>query len=356
MKADLIPEAGLDDELLAGRRWIDVRAPVEFARGHLPGAVNLPILNDDERARVGTAYKQEGPQAAVALGHALVHGAVKEARVRGWRELVEREGAAVYCFRGGLRSQIARQWLGEAGCPAPLLEGGYKAARARLLRLVEGAGASLPYLVVTGPSGAGKTELLRAVADHRSVLDLEEAARHRGSAFGGFDEPQPAQAVFENALALQLLRCERRGDERAVLVEDESWMIGQCRVPAPVYHRMTASPMIAIEEELDARTERVLNEYVRGGDPARLYAGFRDAVRAISKRLGGARAQELLHDLDAAERALRERGDRAPNREWIRKLLTWYYDPFYRKHLEAGADRIVFRGDFRACRDYLRAK
>lgn len=364
MKNEILPEDRLDEELLAGRRWIDVRAPSEFQQGHLPGAINLPILTDEERHRVGLAYKTEGPEAATALGHQLVAGEVKRTRVRAWREFADAHGAAIYCFRGGLRSQIARRWIEEDGGTVPLLKGGYKSARTRLLRHLERWGEVQSFLVVTGPSGSGKTELLRELGGTRAVLDLENRAAHRGSVFGAVMSSQPAQAVFENDIALDLLRAEK-GTTGPVLVEDESWMIGQCRIPASIYGRMALSPMIAIEEPLHRRVERIFIEYVRGprdrGVPvASLYDGLQNGVRILSRRLGGVRTVEILEDLEKARRcALQEDVSievlETADRPWIEKLLRWYYDPIYQRRLDQCAARIVARGDYHRCLETLRS-
>ena len=187
--------------LRAGRTLIDVRAPVEFARGALPGAVNLPLMDDEERRRVGIRYKQAGQGAAIELGERLVGGALKRRRVEAWRGcLAAHPDALVYCFRGGLRSQIAQQWLAEAGIERPRIQGGWKAMRQALCRHTDAA-AERPMLVVGGLTGCAKTALVQCAGGP----DLEACARHKGSAFGRHPLPAPAQIDFEHALGRELL-------------------------------------------------------------------------------------------------------------------------------------------------------
>lgn len=343
----------------SGRTWIDVRAPVEFAAGALPGAVNLPLLDDEERARVGTAYKQDGQEAAIRLGHQLVSGPVKEARVRVWLDrLAEDPEAILYCFRGGLRSRTVQAWLAEAGSQRPLLTGGYKAARRFFIHEIDRFSASRRWLVVSGPTGSAKTRFLGRAALSRSVLDLEACARHRGSAFGAWNVPQPTQIDFENGVAARMIRL---GGEDPVLVEDESRMIGKCVVPESLFLRMRASPILWIDEPLEARVENVFRDYVldtdlargdEGGD--RLWSRYQEALRAIGKKLGGLRAAEIGADMNAAWKEQRAGRGLEAHRAWIRRLLVDYYDPFYFRSLERRKPEIWFRGSTEECLQRVR--
>lgn len=152
---------------------IDVRAPIEFQQGAFPLAVNLPLMNDRERQMVGTCYKQQGQQAAIALGHSLVNGKLRAQRTQAWVEQVVRQPTGyLYCFRGGLRSQLVQQWLHEAGINYPRIMGGYKALRHFLLTTLESA-MTLPMVIVGGNTGCGKTLLINEMA---AGIDLENLA------------------------------------------------------------------------------------------------------------------------------------------------------------------------------------
>jgi tRNA 2-selenouridine synthase len=301
---------------------IDLRAPVEFSGGSAPGAVNLPLLLDQERHEIGIAYKQSGQQAAIALGHKFVSGEVREARMASWLAEIERHpNAVLYCFRGGLRSQITQEWLRERGVERPIVEGGYKALRRFLLRMLEERVRALHFRVVCGPTGSGKTQYLRHCKG--AFLDLEALARHRGSAFGALPEAQPCQVDFENALALSLLKLP--ADVSEVLVEDESRMIGKLVMPEILFERMKEGARLVLDLPLEERVENVFRDYVSPGK----FADFRGSVRAISRKLGGQLTSEILADLDMAEREFLAGRGLGSNRAWIRKLLEHYYDPCY---------------------------
>jgi tRNA 2-selenouridine synthase len=180
---------------------MDARAPVEFLKGAFPGVVNLPLMTDTERQRVGTCYKQQGQEAAIALGYQLVSGATKDERIAAWAAFAQAHPQGyLYCFRGGLRSQITQQWLkSEAGIEYPRVIGGYKAMRSFLLDTTEQALAECGFQVLGGMTGTGKTDVLLQLSNS---LDLEGHAHHRGSSFGRHVSPQPAQIDFENRLAI----------------------------------------------------------------------------------------------------------------------------------------------------------
>jgi tRNA 2-selenouridine synthase len=334
---------------------LDVRAPVEFAEGALPHSVNIPILENEERAHVGTVYKQEGSEAAIALGHRLVSGAVKESRIEAWHAwLAKNPQALITCFRGGMRSGLAQEWLAGRGVERPRIKGGYKAMRRFYLEQLD-ALPDHPWLVISGPTGAGKTSLLQEVA--RPKLDLEKIARHRGSAFGAYGQPQPSQATFENEVAAELLQLSQSAPEVSWLIEDESRMIGARVMPEKIFLALRISPIVLIEDDLDTRVENTFAEYVaetdlsgRAGEE-RAQAKLREyeqAVMKISPKLGGLRAQEILSLLHGAK----EPDD---HRAWIRKLIQEYYDPFYFNSLAQREKQVAFRGKREEVKAYLGA-
>jgi tRNA 2-selenouridine synthase len=340
LMADSITKDSFASLLLSPEtRWIDVRAPVEFQEGAVPGARNLPLLTNEERHEVGITYKQEGQAAAIELGHRLVSGPVKAERIASWLEAARGKPAVIYCFRGGLRSQISQQWIKENGLALPVVKGGYKALRRFLLETTESRCRTLSFRVVCGPTGSGKTAYLRESG--KPFLDLEKIAMHRGSAFGAFENPQPSQANFENGLALALLRLPE-GSE--VLVEDESRMIGKRSLPDPIFKKMKASPRLMLDIPLEQRVENIYREYLlesrlgKEGDESR-FNDFSAAVENISRKLGGQLTTEIQADIRISRREFRLGRGLESNRDWIRKLLESYYDPLYFRWIRSQTSR-----------------
>lgn len=349
---DLNPEQ-LAPLLVKGQTFIDVRAPMEFKEGHLPGAINLPLLNDEERHRVGLTYKQNGQEAAVKLGHQLIAGPVKEARLNAWRELVASQPEAIfYCFRGGMRSQISRQWLADVGLKQRLVRGGYKASRQFLLETLTQILVRRDFVMVAGPTGSGKTEWIQDAAEFAATLDLEKMAHHRGSAFGGYLEPQPSQANFENELVVALLKTEQSRGQ--ILVEDESRMIGRIALPQMMYEKILSSPVVWLDEPREVRAQNICREYVMNAPGDERFGPLQRAVEAISKRLGGLRTQEVLADLKLANEEFKLNGTFESNPVWIAKLLEYYYDPLYLGSLDRRKVQVLFKGRRDACLDFLR--
>lgn len=297
---------------------IDVRSESEFAQDHLPGAVNLPVLDDAERAEVGAIYVQVSAFDGRRRGAALVarniarhlEGALAECP-RGWRPLV-------YCWRGGERSGAMATILKRVGWPVKKLEGGYRAFR----RVVIDDLAILPprfdLRVICGPTGSGKSRLLQQLAAAGAqVLDLEALACHRGSVLGGLPHPQPSQKAFETRLWQSL-----RGFDAAlpVFVESESRKVGDLRVPDALIERMRAAPCIALDLPLPQRVRLLREEYLHyERDLASLFAQL-DCLTALHGR-------ERVRDW----KRLAEAGD------WdalVERLLVEHYDPAYRRSIE----------------------
>lgn len=347
---------------LADTPMIDTRAPVEFAKGAFPGAVNLPLMTDDERAEVGTCYKKHGQEAAIELGHRLVQGQVKAARVEAWVDFARDNPAGyLYCFRGGLRSQICQQWLHEADCDYPRIVGGYKAMRGFLIDQLAFLCEQHPLVILAGQTGAAKTELLNKLPQS---VDLEGRANHRGSSFGRRVDGQPSQIDFENRVAIDLLRCHHRDKTRPIVLEDESHLIGRCVLPAPLKDAMACAPVVVLDVDMEARVEHSFTNYIlrkqtEWQDYVGAEAGFerfeedlRASLGRIRKRLGGLRYAQLSEQLEQALAAHR-RGDPHLHRLWIRALLEDYYDPMYNYQLNKKAERIIFRGTPQEVREYL---
>jgi len=318
---------------------IDVRAPVEFSAGAFPGAVNLPLMNDDERRRVGICYKQNGQEAAIALGHKLVSGGVKEQRIAAWKKFIEEHPTAwIYCFRGGLRSKLSQEWAEAAvGREIPRLEGGYKAFRHYLINHLQPGWISSTPIVLGGRTGSGKTLLLRRLDN---VIDLEGLANHRGSSFGRFINPQPTQIDFENALAWALIQHEE-SRHRNMVVEDEGRHVGSRYIPRPLMEHFAAADVVLLATPLEERMQITFDEYVTTAQQLFIEAfgedglvqwleDIRGSISRIRKRLGGDRFKQVNRLLDQACEIQRTSGNTEAHTHWVEFLLTEYYDPMYR--------------------------
>lgn len=305
---------------------IDVRSPGEYAEDHVPGAISLPVLNNEERARVGTIYVQDSPFKARKLGAALVF---RNAASHIEQHLSHHEGSwkpLIYCWRGGQRSGSFTWMLQQIGWRADVVAGGYQSYR----RLVHGAmyETALPHRLVLldGYTGSAKTEILLRAARHGAqVLDLEGLASHRGSLLGGMPAPQPSQKGFESAVAGALMRLD---PARPVLVEAESSKIGQRIIPPTLWDAMKQAPRIEVQAPVEARCAYLVEAY----DDI-----LSDADR-LRDKLGQLRAHRSGAVVDGWFDSIAE-DDRAG---LTRALMVEHYDPAYRKSRAAiGAEVIA---------------
>lgn len=270
---------------------IDVRSPGEFARGHIPGAKNVALLSDFERAEVGIAYSRRGRESAISLGRQIVHPKLDQL-IESFHAHAPTPDVLVHCWRGGMRSRAVAEVLANSGFRPRTLLGGYKAFRQLAHRSF-----SQPRRVVilSGLSGSGKTHLLHALdSEGKQVIDLEGLARHRGSAFGGIGQPaQPTVEQFENELF-----CQWRGldPNRVVWIESESRKIGQVVIPEPIWHQMVDAPAINLQVSREERIQFLVDEY--GHLPAE---ELQLAVLKIEKRLGGERCNRALEALRSGD-------------------------------------------------------
>ena len=295
---------------------IDVRAPIEFAKGHLPGAINVPLFDDNERAIVGTLYKKHGHDTAVKRGLDIVTRKGWEALLANVPALCEGDDVLVYCFRGGMRSGGMAHLLSQAPLRVHLLDGGYKGFRNWAISQWE---HDRNLVVVGGPTGSGKTEVLTTMRDdlQQQVIDLEGDANHRGSIFGALGkDPQPTNEQYENVLALQW---HAFNPTDPVYVEDESHAVGKCGVPPGLWTRMRAeeTPVLRLAVPRDARVETLVKEY--GVYPP---SDLADCVRGLVKRLGHDDVNILcgyLEDSDPPKLA-----------SVAEHLLAEYYDSMYK--------------------------
>ena len=333
---------------------IDVRAPVEFEQGAYPNAVNIPILDNGQRHAVGTCYKERGRDEAMELGHSLVSGSDKEAKLAKWiKAIEERPGSVIYCFRGGLRSQITQDWLNKEGLNVPIIEGGYKRLRNYLIEYLEAEVARNSFLVISGNTGSGKTDVLnRLSAAGNKAIDLEGLANHRGSAFGQYSTPQPSQIDFENALSIQFMK-EDAKESSYMLLEDESRSIGSIKIPSVLFEKKKQSDIFVLRIPLEERVALILRDYVVAmwqnfkdlENPCeRFFDYYKGPFDRIEKRLGGLIYKECLVDLKNAVDLFEREGSFEGHRAWIEKLLIHYYDPLYEKGLARKQEFIVGEG------------
>jgi tRNA 2-selenouridine synthase len=341
---------------------LDVRAPVEFTKGAFPGSQNIPLLADDEREAVGIAYARRGPAAAVALGYELVHGDTKTTRLMQWAQFAQTHPhGALYCFRGGMRSQIVQGWLrDDMGIELPRVLGGYKALRRFLVDTLDRLSRNNRWMLLGGFTGSGKTDLIGRLANG---VDLEALANHRGSSFGRRLGGQPSQIDFENRLAIALLKSEARVPGCTV-VEDEGAHVGTCSVPLAVREACAAAPLVWVDVPRAARRERILHDYVlakrrdyQAAFPAeeassQFTRDLTESLARLRKRLGGERHARATSAMNAALSLGENRGDEA-HLAWIDILLDEYYDPMYAHHYARNEHRLSFRGDPTAVRQYL---
>jgi len=295
--------------LASGTQLLDVRAPVEFAKGAFPGSQNIPLLDDETRHLIGIEYKHAGQQSAIDLGAKLLPEAARKALVQRWLGFVEANpNGYLYCFRGGLRSRITQRWLSDAGHDYRLIKGGYKALRQFLIQTLQTQCEQLPFCLIGGRTGTGKTRLLNQIPNS---IDLEGLARHRGSSFGRLVVAQPTNIDFENAVAIELLKLSALPRQFTYL-EDEARMIGSVCIPAPMREQTQAAPVAILEAPLELRVYYAVEDYVI--DLLKRYvenygevAGFnafadyhRESLGRVQKRFGGVRYKQALGLLEQA--------------------------------------------------------
>ncbi|MDP2764602.1 MAG: tRNA 2-selenouridine(34) synthase MnmH [Brevundimonas sp.] len=300
---------------------IDVRSPAEFALDHLPGAINLPVLDDAQRAAVGTEYVQASKFLARRHGAALV---ARNIAAHLEDALGDRDGSfrpLVYCWRGGQRSGAMVTVMDQVGWPVTLLEGGYQTWR----RQVKSALYDMPVphspVLLDGPTGAGKTALLTAAAARGvQILDLEALAAHRGSLFGAMPGGQPSQKAFETRLHDALSRLD---PARPVLVEAESSRIGARVVPPSLWAAMAAAPAIRLDSPVPVRAARTVRDYAAiAADPSALDAALSRLPRHLGKQMVAEwRALAAAGEIEAL----------------ATELIVHHYDPAYRRQGQAGA-------------------
>jgi len=299
---------------------IDVRTPAEFADDHIPGAINCPVLSDEERITVGTLYKQVSPFEARKVGAALVAKNIAHHLETRFRDHPKSWKPLIYCWRGGQRSGAMSIILNQVGWAAHKLEGGYKTYRRDVLDKLETLPARFNFRIVCGPTGSGKSRLLDALtAKGAQVLDLEALANHRGSVLGGFpSQSQPSPKSFETALVQTLSKLD---PARTVFVESESSKIGRLTIPAPLVAAMHSSQCVMLDTSREARIALLMEEYQH----------YIDDPEALIKRL------EILKPFHGAKR-IEEWSQLIRSGKFgtlVDELLALHYDPGYLRSLNS---------------------
>lgn len=307
------PQTYLDDTAYRDHVLLDVRSPGEYGTGKLPGAKSLPLFTDEQRAEVGTLYKQKNPDVALLRGLEIAGGKMRWL-VEEARRLAPGNKVVVHCWRGGQRSGSVAWLLERAGFDVTQLTGGYKATRAAIRAYFRQP--EHDFRVLSGPTGSGKTDVLLAMRQRGAhVVDLEGLAHHKGSAFGALGEaPQPTSEEFENLL-YAALRAIPAGS--TVWLEDESRMIGHVYLTDEFYATLTAAPVVVLEQPVAWRVERLVRQYA--GYPK---SGLVESFRKIQKRLGGQHLKAALAALEADDFAT------------AAEIALVYYDKAYRHYGE----------------------
>lgn len=291
---------------------VDARSENEFQQSNIPGSVNLPILTNEERIKVGTLYKEEGALKATIKGFELVGPRFYQIQESAIKNFPNKK-VLVYCWRGGMRSQILSWLLRMIGFQVYRLKGGYKAYRSFTFQLVR---TDWNLIVLGGKTGVGKTRLLNALAAHgEQILDLEAIANHRGSAFGGIGQkPQPSVEHFENLMAEEL---RHKDPDQALWLENESQRIGKIVINAKFFECMERAPLLDIKKSHQERIDLIIEEYSTLPKEELIAA-----VTRLKKKLGGLRTTQAIEDIINDH-----------HESWISNMLI-YYDKSYQFDLE----------------------
>ncbi len=304
------------------RAIVDARSPAEYSQGHMPGALNIPLLDNEQRAQVGIEFKKRGRERAIDLGFKLAGSSFPELAKKAKDISPHNKEILLYCWRGGLRSQIVSWVLGMYGYELIGLKGGYKTFRNQALEMLE---QPLTLVVVGGRTGAGKTEILNHLAAQgHQVIDLEGLANHKGSAFGGLGMPlQPSNEHFENLIASQLMRFDMN---KTIYIENESRQLGSNKVPDSLYLKMRDTAVIDVQLPTKRRLARIIEEY--GHFPPAMLA---EKTRNVEKRMGPQHVKAALELLDAGNIAA-----------WAEAVMN-YYDHNYDYGMEQRQPETIIK-------------
>ena len=284
---------------------VDVRSPIEFEQDHIPGAINIPLFSNEERAIVGTIYKKEGKDDAINKGLEFLSPKLPK-MINKYRKL--KQPITIYCFRGGMRSNSIASLLKSLGMDVKVLEGGYKTYRKKVIQELERFVINPKIYVLYGLTGSGKTEILTQL---ENSLDLEGLAQHRGSVFGDINLKPNSQKMFESLL---LERLKQLQNEKIIFIEGESKKIGKVQIPLSIWQQMQKAKKIKVVNTIEQRVERIYKEYCNNID----IDIFSSKLDRIVKYLGKKKVEELK--LLLKQNKLKE---------FIKIILLDYYDKLY---------------------------
>ena len=297
---------------------IDVRSPSEFQDDHIPGAINIPVLSDQERAEVGTLHKANAFEGR-RLGAALISRNIARHLQEGiLADQPPSFAPLIYCWRGGQRSGALARVMAETGWVVTVLEGGYKTYRGHVLDHLDPLSLQIKPILLQGPTGSAKTHILKAAAEHGvQCLDLEGLARHRGSLLGFEpDQAQPSPRMFDGLIFQQLKQFDL---SKPVLIEAESSRIGACHIPKGLWAVMQDAPQIVIDASLDSRVDFLIRDYPHLiKEPERL------------DRLIDGMVMRHGHEVTQSWRGLME------DQNWpelVRAFISQHYDPAYQRSM-----------------------
>lgn len=301
----------------------DVRSPSEYAAGHMPGAVNLPLFSDEERAEIGTLYKQVSPDSAMLRGLEIV-GPKMATLVKEAKSLFSQHQSSniiLYCWRGGKRSSSVAWLLETAGLSVTVFKGGYKNYRNQVLEIFK---AQRKIVRIGGKTGSGKTEILHNLqANGQQIIDLEKIANHKGSAFGYLGEnPQPTEMQFQNNLAS---KWQDLDPNRPVFIEDESRMIGRLPIPEDIWKQMRQADLLYIDCSLEDRVEYLVHQYGQFSKEQLL-----KSLSSIERKLGGLSYKEAITAIESGDLTKATR------------IILQYYDSCYEKGLNKSDPSKIF--------------
>lgn len=312
---------------------IDVRSPAEFAQGHIPGAINVPLFNNEERAKIGTAYVQISREEAIRIGYEIANPKINSFIFK-VQNIVEKKTSAlnfkpetllVHCWRGGMRSSKFAILLNKHGYQTHTLVKGYKAYRNFVLESFSPDNyQNAEILIIGGETGSGKTEILKNIAARgEQVIDLEAIAHHKGSAFGSLGEnPQPTQEHFENKLHAAFSKLD---PSRRIWLEDESRNIGRTQIPLVLWGKMKQATVFRVNIPKTLRIERLMSDYGNFSKEE-----LKESILKIRQRLGPQHVKRTLEEL--------EKG----NLQEVAYIALMYYDKAYNYHLEMRKTKDVY--------------
>lgn len=301
---------------------VDVRSPIEYEKGHIPNAVNIPIFSDEERAAVGTAYKKASRERAIEIGMEYVQPKLQHF-INDTLRIAPDKTVVVHCWRGGMRSHsFANHLVANGFDQVYLIEKGYKAFRNHVLN---GFDHDAQLVVIGGYTGSAKTDIIKHIENtsEMQVIDLESLANHRGSAFGGIDKgPQPTTEQFENNLFWEWKDLD---PDQPILIEDESRAIGSVVIPQTLFENMRRSHLYFLDISREERAKHLVKDY---GDVNK--EALKDSITRISSRLGGVNTRLALHHLEQGEMYD------------VAKIMLIYYDKYYSKGVaKRDPDRVT---------------